>query len=107
MQIAWSEKDIECGRFVHTIPLDANLNLMDPGSKAGRLYVISFGYDKSGGGHDQVYYLTSLADGMQVYHSKTTEELAQHLTERNFHPMSGADKDVVINKAADVALRTR
>jgi hypothetical protein len=107
MQIAWSEKDVECGRFVHTIPLDSNLNVMDSGTKAGRLYVISVGYDKSGGGYEKVFYLTSLADGLQVYRSKTTEELAEHLTEGNFHPMSGADKDVVINKAADVALRTR
>ncbi len=107
MQIGWTAADVDCGRFVHAIPLDANLNTMDTGAKAGRLYIISFGYNKAGGEHEHVFYLTSLADGMQVYHSKSPEELANHLTAQNFQPLSGADKDLIIEKAAAVALRKR
>lgn len=103
MLFAWTETDVDPGRIVHLIDPQFGLHTMDSGSKAERLYIVSYGYEDN----SQVYYLTSFADGMQVGKKSSREELAKFLTEGNYRPTSGADKDAIIQSAAAVVIRRR
>jgi hypothetical protein len=103
MKTIWSEQGLEGGRMVHRIKPGTNLRASDPGAEADNIYIVSYG--RAEGGND--YWLTSLADGMQLNKSATLSGLAEKMNEGSFHPMSGADKDRIIAAAAHVALRTR
>lgn len=103
MKTVWSAQGITTGRLVHSLALDQNLVSFPTASKANRLYIVGFRCGDSGNS----YHLVSLADGMECFSSATQEELAQKMNEDNFHPLSGADKDKVINLLADVALAVR
>lgn len=103
MKYEWNEEDADPGRIVHKLSPNANPHSSEAGRLSDLLYIISYGYLEN----EQVYYLTSFADGMQVSRCKTREELAKSLTTGNYQPTSGADKDQIIKAAAKVALRTR
>lgn len=89
--------------MVHRIKPDTTLRPSDPSAEADNIFIVSYG--RVEGGNE--YWLTSLADGMQLYKSATLAGLAEKMNEGRFHPMSGADKDKIIATATHVALRMR
>jgi hypothetical protein len=103
MKTTWSAEGLDGGRMVHRIKSEKNFRPSDPNAEADNIFIVSYG--RADGGNE--YWLTSLADGMQLNKSVTLEGLAEKMNEGNFHPMSGADKDKIIAAATQVALRIR
>ena len=103
MKTIWSAEDLEGGRVVHRIKQDKSFRPHEPNAESDNIFIVSYGR----AGDRNEYWLTSFADGMQIYKSVTLEELAEKMNEGNFHPMSGADKDNIIAAATKVALRIR
>lgn len=106
MKNIWEAQDIECGRIVHRIPPETNLNTMEIGSKADRLSIISSKYN-SGDGPERTYFLVSLADGLISGEHGSKDAFADFLSEGSYLPTSGADKDIIIEAAAKVVVRQR
>lgn len=104
MKTTWSEEGLDGGRMVHRIKVDAKFSPSDPSAHSDSIYIVSYG---RGDGVKNDYWLTSMADGMQLYKSDSLAELAEKMNEGNFHPLSGADKDKIIAAATNVAMRMR
>jgi hypothetical protein len=104
MKTTWSEEGLDGGRMVHRINAGAKFSPSDPSAQSDNIYIVSYG---RAGNAKNDYWLTSFADGMQLYKSGSLAELAEKMNEGNFHPLSGADKDKIIAAATNVALRMR
>lgn len=89
--------------MVHRIKSGTTFRASDPSAESDNIFIVSYGRCED----RNEYWLTSLADGMQVYKSASLAELAQKMNEGNFHPLSGADKDKIIAAAVHVAVRMR
>ncbi len=103
MKTIWSAEGLDGGRMVHRIKQDKSFRPHEPNAESDNIFIVSYG--RAEGGNE--YWLTSFADGMQIYKSATLDGLAEKMNEGNFHPMSGADKDKIIAAATQVALRLR
>ncbi len=101
MEFKWEAEDAQCGRLVHRIKKKSRR--LDPAEISDDIFIISYQTLPEGNS----YCIVSFADGMQLHRSPTREELAKKLTENNFQPTSGCDKDSIISHAGDICLRIR